>query len=175
MEATEHPIALTELVDKISRKYHISNDTHLAYAVKHSIKENPCLFYRNEATMLWELKQKENYLYVADNKRFQKIRDAMLFVFSKRVNSGSEYFAPSLTSSEFDTISEDQKFWFERPKANADYEADNKLRYVFAHEKDGYRFTGLFKFVELKDDRTRVYELIDDKVAIANELSHESM
>ena len=109
----------------------------------------------------------------------------MLLVFSKRVNSGSAYFAidelhsawfPQFKNADWEnTLSEDQKFWFERPKANADYEADNKLRYVFAHEKDGYRFTGLFKFVELKDDRTRVYELIDDKVAIANELSHESM
>ena len=176
MESVGHPIALTELVDKVSRKYHISNDTHLAYAVKHSIEENPYLFYRNEATMLWELKQKENYLYVADNKRFQKIRDAMLLVFSKRVNSGSAYFAidelhsawfPQFKNADWEnTLSEDQKFWFERPKANADYEADNKLRYVFAHEKDGYRFTGLFKFIEMRPDRTRIYELVDDKVIL---------
>ena len=176
MESVGYPMTLTDLADNISRKYHISNDTHLLYAVKYSIKVNQSLFRQNEKTLLWGLKPKENYLHVSDNKRFQKIRDAMLFVFSKKVDSGSAYFVvdelhsawfPQFNNADWEnTLSEDQKTWFERPKSNADYEADNRLRYVFAHEKDGYRFTGLFRFVEKRPDKTRVYELIDDKVIL---------
>lgn len=46
------------------------------------------------------------------------------------------------------------------------------LRYVFNHEQDGYRFTGVFKQTRIEEDRTHVYELIDDKVQIITPRSY---
>ncbi len=168
-------LSALDLAQEYSCRYHIANDQYFRNLINKALEANNDQFRLNNATKLWEA-IKSSYLYVADNRRFSKIREAMLFVFAKRVNSGSAYFSvddnhsawfPQFGNSEWENIlSEDQKYWFERPKADADYTPDNKLRYTFAHEKDGYRFTGLFRFVELKDDHTRVYELIDDKVLL---------
>ena len=164
-----------DLAKEYSYRYHIANDQYFRNIIKKVLEAHNDQFRLNNGTMLWEA-NKGNYLYVADNRKFSKIRDAMLSVFGKRVDSGHGYFSvndthsawfPQFGNSEWENIlSEDQKYWFERPKADADYTPDNKLRYTFVHEKDGYRFTGLFRFVELRDDYTRVYELIDDKVLL---------
>lgn len=168
-------LSALDLSQEYSCRYHIANDQYFRNLIKKALEAHNDQFRLNNATKLWEAIN-GNYLYVADNQRFSKIRDAMLTVFGKKVNSGSAYFSvddkhsawfPQFGNSEWENIlSDDQKYWFERPKADADYDPDNKLRYTFAHEKDGYRFTGLFRFVELQDDRTRVYELVDDKVLL---------
>lgn len=169
-------LPLCDLAREYSERFHIVNDRHFRYVLKQVLEDDKALFRFNRATNVWEIQNNE-YLYVSDNRRFAKIRDAMFAVFAKKVNSGSAYFAiddihnawfPQFNNNEWENVlSDDQRFWFERPKNTADYPADDKLRYVFAHEKDGYHFTGLFKFVELRADKTRVYELIDDKVLLA--------
>lgn len=164
-----------DLAQEYSCRYHIANDQYFRNLIKKTLEMHSGLFRFNKLTMQWEV-TKSNYLYVKDNRKFSKIREAMLCIFGKKVNSGSAYFSvddthsawfPQFGNSEWENIlSEDQRYWFERPRDNADYAPDNKLRYTFAHEKDGYRFTGLFRFVELKDDKTRVYEQVDDKVLL---------
>lgn len=168
-------LSVLNLAQEYSCRYHIANDQYFRNLIKKALETHNDQFRLNNATKLWEA-IKSSYLYVSDNRKFSKIRDAMLSVFGKRVDSGHGYFSvndtysawfPQFGNSEWENVlSEDQRYWFERPRADADYEPDNKLRYTFAHEKDGYRFTGLFRFVELKDDHTRVYELIDDKVLL---------
>lgn len=69
------------------------------------------------------------------------------------------------------TLSADGKYWYEKPKNDtSNYEPDNKIRYVFIHEEQGYRFTGVYKVNGVKDGRTREYELVDDKVKIRTPL-----
>ncbi len=46
-----------------------------------------------------------------------------------------------------------------------------RIRFVFAHDKFGgrrnvYKFTGAFKHIEIRDDGTRVFEIVDEKVPI---------
>lgn len=168
-------LSIFDLAQEYSCRYHIANDQYFRNLIKKTLEIHSGQFRFNKLTMQWEV-TKSNYLYVKDNRKFSKIREAMFCVFGKKVNSGSAYFSvddthsawfPQFGNSEWENIlSEDQRYWFERPRVNADYAPDNKLRYTFAHEKDGYRFTGLFRFVELKDDKTRVYEQIDDKVLL---------
>ncbi len=168
-------LSIFDLAQEYSCRYHIANDQYFRNLIKKTLEMHSGQFRFNKLTMQWEV-TKSNYLYVKDNRKFSKIREAMLCIFGKKVNSGSAYFSvddthsawfPQFGNSEWENIlSEDQRYWFERPRVNADYAPDNKLRYTFAHEKDGYRFTGLFRFVELKDDKTRVYEQIDDKVLL---------
>lgn len=175
-EENNFEMSLLDLAQKYSYKYHIVNDNYFQNAIKKVLQSNKALFRFNLSTGLWEVGTDISYLYVSENKRFKKIRDAMLEVFAKRVNSGGAYFPvddthnawfPQFKNEDWEnTLSEDGQYWFERPKNGADYAPDYKLRYVFAHEKDGYRFTGLFEFIELKDDKTRVYKLIDNKVLI---------
>ena len=45
-ESLEQEAAITDLVDAISRKYHIANDTHLFYAIKATMNANKYLFTR---------------------------------------------------------------------------------------------------------------------------------
>lgn len=168
-------LSVLDLAQEYSCRYHIANDQYFRNLIKKALEMHGDQFRLNKVTMQWAV-AKGNYLYVTDNRKFAKIRDAMLCVFGKKVNSGSAYFSvddthsawfPQFGNSEWENVlSEDQRYWYERPRTDADYSPDNKLRYTFAHEKDGYRFTGLFRFVELKDDHTRVYEQIDDKVLL---------
>ena len=124
---------------------------------------------------------KAKMLYVSDNRYFATIRDAMGKIFNQSVSSGGAYFQvddshaawfPQFGNVSWDnTYTDDGKYWFEKPKTDdADYVPDNKDRYVFIHEKEGYRFTGIFKVNGMKPDKTREYELIDDKVMIRTPL-----
>lgn len=120
---------------------------------------------------------KAKMLYVSDNRHFATIRDAMSHIFNKSVPLSQGYFPvdadrmawfPQPQNDKWEnTLSADGKFWYEKPKnSEADYELDYKNRYVFIHEEQGYRFTGVFKVNGTKEDGTREYELIDDKVRI---------
>ena len=177
IEESDQGMSFDDIVLEYSKKHRIVNDGYFKNALIASLEFHKNIFHLNRANMLWEVRQGNKYLYVSDTKKFRKIRDAMLEIFSKSVNSGSAYFSTDETHAAWfpqpnnndweNVLSDDQHYWYERPKNGADYTADNKLRYVFAHEQDGYRFTGLFRFVEMKADKTRVYELVDDKVALA--------
>lgn len=133
----------------------------------------------NHASHKWELKPDtdKDILLISDNRFFLTIRAAMSEVFNKSVNSGSAYFSiddhhsawfPQFGNDNWEnTYTADGKFWYEKPlKNDADYIPDHKMRYVFIHEINGYRFTGIFRFNGVKEDKTREYELIDDKVYI---------
>lgn len=133
----------------------------------------------NHASHKWEKKpeREANTLYVSDNRYFHTIRDAMSKIFNKSVSSGGAYFQVDDTHSAWfpqfgnstweNTYTSDGKFWSEKPMTDeSDYVSDHKDRYIFIHEKDGYRFTGIFRENAMQADRTREYELIDDKVKI---------
>ena len=133
----------------------------------------------NRASGKYELKPetKSNMLFVSDNCYFLTIREAMSRIFNKSVPLSQGYFPvdaermawfPQPKNDKWEnTLSADGKYWHERPKAaDADYEPDYKTRYVFIHEDQGYRFTGVFKVNDVKEDGTREYEIIDDKVKI---------
>lgn len=137
------------------------------------------LVRRNCASNQWELRSdtSKDILLISDNRFFPTIRAVMSEVFNKNVNSGSAYFSiddrhaawfPQFGNEKWEnTYSEDGKFWYEKPRNNeTDYTPDNKTRYIFIHEINGYRFTGVFRFNGFKEDKTREYELIDDKVYI---------
>lgn len=133
----------------------------------------------NHAIHKWEPKTetKSKMLYVSDNRYFATIRDAMSTIFNKSVTLSQWYFPvdtdcmawfPQPKNDKWEnTLSSDGRFWYEKPKnADADYEPDYKNRYIFAHEEQGYRFTGIFKVNGVNADGTREYELIDDKVKL---------
>jgi len=133
----------------------------------------------NHANQKWEPipGTKSKTLYISDNKYFPTIRDAMSHIFNKSVPLSQGYFHveadrmawfPQSKNDKWEnTLSANGKFWHEKPKdSTADYEPDYKERYIFAHEEQGYRFTGLFKTNGTDEYGTREYELIDDKVKI---------
>lgn len=177
LQKNDTGVSFADLAQMYSIQNHIVNDKHFQNILKNTLESNKSLYRLNKATGLWQVNQSNSFLYNTDAKRFKTIREAMLYVFSKKVNSGSAYFKvddlhnawfPQFDNDQWENIlTDDQRYWLERPKNNANYEPDNKLRYVFAHEKDGYRFTGVFKFVEMRNESTRVYELIDDKVLLS--------
>lgn len=147
----------------------------IAYSLK-NCKGNLRLNYANRK---YELKPQigAKMLYVSDNRYFATIRDAMSHIFNKSVQLGRGCFPvdvdrlawfPQQKNDKWeDTLSADGRFWHEKPKsADADYESNDKIRYIFIHDEEGYRFTGVFKVNDAKEDRTREYELIDDKVKI---------
>lgn len=137
----------------------------------------------NHATHKWEPKSEAsiNLLYVSDNRYFATIRDAMSKIFNKSVPLSQGYFSvganrmawfPQPQNDKWEnTLSTDGQFWHEKPKSpDANYEPDYKQRYIFIHEEQGYRFTGIFKVNGIKEDGTREYELIDDKVKLRTPL-----
>ena len=121
-----------------------------------------------------------DYLYVDDNRYFKTIAEVMLFVFDKRVPLSQGYFKinenerawfPQPQNDNWENkLSDDGNYWYETPKTlNADYIADNCLRYVFEHTKQGYRFTGVFIPIGLGENKTRIYEKIADKVCLLSQ------
>ena len=68
-------------------------------------------------------------------------------------------------------FSPDGRVWTERPFDGHMTDMEPRIRFVFAHDKFGgrrnvYKFTGAFKHIEIRDDGTRVFEIIDEKVPI---------
>lgn len=117
------------------------------------------------------------YLLLSENRYFKTIKETMLAVFNKHVSPWNAYFSVDKEHSAWfpqpnndnweNSLSEDGMVWYEKPKnITAEYEPDFKLRYVFVHEKDGYRFTGVFKYIGMDDQRKRQYQRVDDKVLI---------
>lgn len=167
-----------------SQSYHIANDSYFRYQLRKVINDGGC-FRVNRATSLLERKSGQ-YLYSTAGDRFSTIQEAMRYVFSKNVAPRKAYFEvdeshsawfPQFHNSEWDnTWSDDQHYWYEKPKQNISGFLDDRLRYVFAHDNDGYRFAGLFQFIELQEGQTRVYKLADDKVKIlGNDASRKLM
>ena len=167
-----------DIVSKYCQIHHMIEQPHFKRIVERTLSSHRKKIRHNKANYKWEYKTEDEveYILVSDNRYFASIRDAMLYIFNKSVPLSRGYFQvdddhmawfPQPKNDNWENVlSDDGRFWFEKPKtANADYEADNKLRYVFVHEKKGYRFTGLFKVGNISDDKTRIYELVDDKVA----------
>jgi|LSQX01.1.fsa_nt_gb hypothetical protein len=173
-------VATSEAIVKEYCKEHcMVIQPHFKRIVEKTLSEKKKSIRRNNANGGWELTKVDTveYLYVAENQYFNTIRDAMLQVFRKSVPLSQGYFKvdedhmawfPQPNNDNWENIlSEDGKYWFEKPKdESSEYKPDFKLRYVFAREDSGYRFTGLYKFSGVNKDQTRIYELIDDKVRL---------
>ena len=168
-----------DIVAEYCKEYHMMQQPQYKLVVEKTLSNNKKRVRQNRANFEWELKSEEKteVLYVNDNKYFKTIQEVMQSIFQKRVPLSQGYFKidddtmawfPQPKNEDWEnTLSEDGMFWYERPKKDGiDYTPDYKKRFVFTHENDGYRFTGLFIFNGIEDDRTRVYELIDDKVHI---------
>lgn len=174
-------------IDEIASTYAMKHKMPVSLVSK-SVISDTLLNYKgklhlNRANNKWELKSepKSNMLYVSDNRYYRTIRDAMSEVFNKSVPLSQGYFPveanrmawfPQPKNDNWEnTLSDDGKYWHEKPKVpTSDYESDDKDRYVFIHEEQGYRFTGVYKVNGVKEDGTREYELIDDKVKIRTPL-----
>mgnify|MGYP000907794896 CR=1 FL=1 len=167
------------IVREYCKEHRMVMQPHFRSVVEKTLADCKEHIRRNIAGNGWEIKvsDKSEFLYVSESRYFRTIRDAMLQIFNISVPLSQGYFKvdenhmawfPQPNNDNWEnTMSEDGRFWYEKPKIDSlDYEPDNKLRYVFAHEEGGYRFTGLFKVNEMTGDKTRVYELVDDKVEI---------
>lgn len=124
-----------------------------------------------------------NYLFVSDNKYFNSIEEIMrkIFAFTKvpirrgyfKVSTDPDCYAwfPQFDNGEWENLLLDNgKTWTEKPLSknkidNFNNELTYEFRYIFAHEKEGYRFTGLFQETSVANN-TRIYTLVDDKVLI---------
>lgn len=175
--------SIDEIASAYAKRYKMPASLVSKSVIASTLKSYNSNLRLNRANGKYEPKPeaKAKMLYISDNRHFSTIRDAMSKVFNKSVSSGGAYFPvdeqhnawfPQFGNASWDnTYTADGKFWFEKPKAaDADYVPDNKIRYVFIHEKEGYRFTGVFKVNEMHPDKTREYELIDDKVRIRTPL-----
>ena len=171
-------------IDDITRTYCRSRkmivDSSYKSIITNVLTQNKDLVRYSSQLCKWELytDDGQDVLRVSDNKYFPKIRNVMNGVFGifkfqpqkgyLKIDSSHRAWFPKFDNdgwkNEYDPSG---KYWFETPKtASADYQADGMIRYVFSYDKKlGYRFTGVFKPIE-NQGRTRVYELIDDKVKI---------
>lgn len=169
-----------EIVKNYCRKHRMIAFSNYRSVVEHILTAKPQSVRRNAATRQWELNTDGLvYLYASEKRFFSSPRDAMMQIFDKSVANAGGYFRvdaehmawfPQPKNDDWEnTFSDDGRFWYERPKTDsADYEPDNLLRYVFKKESGGWRFTGLFKVNGMAEGKTRVYELIDDKVRIVS-------
>ena len=175
-----------EICKVFQKKWGMYIDSSFKSGVQHILAANPNLVRFNKFTKKWELGADDNlgskYLYVSDQRFFKYIEDAMREIFAfRKVKRECGYFKiddkyaawfPQFTNKEWtNTISEDGRFWYERPNDGHETGMETRLRYVFAHDKFGtrgkvYKFTGLFEHKEIREDGTRVFEIIDDKVPI---------
>ncbi len=168
-----------DIVKSYCRKHRMVVQPQFKGIVDKTLTDRKDLVRINRANKTWEVKRPDNseFLYVSENRFFRTIREAMMQISNISVPLSQGYFKvdkthmawfPQLRNDNWEnTLSEDGRYWYEKPKnATSDYEPDYKLRYVFAHEEQGYRFTGLFKVNDMTEDRTRVYEFVDDKVEI---------
>lgn len=172
-------------LDEISKKYGkvhsmVMFNEHKT-VILNTLKSNNDKVFYDKSVSKWKLKtacetSSKRYLKVSDNKTFSTIRKAMAYIFNKSVPSQGGYFNvdkdhdawfPQPSNKEWkNELSEDGKLWYETPsdKKNLTVPSSN-LRYVFIR-KEGYKFTGVFKFKEIDSADRRVYEIVDDKVRI---------
>ena len=177
---------IDEICKAFQKKWGMYIDSSFKSGIQHILAANPNLVRFNKFTKKWELGADNNlgtkYLYVSDQRFFKYIEDVMREIFAfRKVKSQCGYFEiddrhaawfPQFSNKEWtNTISEDGRFWYERPNDGHATGMETRLRYVFAHDKFGtrskvYKFTGLFEHKEIREDGTRVFEIIDDKVPI---------
>lgn len=168
------------------KKWGMYPDSSFKTGVQNILAANPDFVRYNKVQKQWEVgtdpETGNKYLYVSDPKTFQYLADVMKEVFGfKKVKSQCGYFDiddnyaawfPQYWNKDWDNRhSEDGRYWYEKPNDGHMTGLERKLRYVFAHDKFGtkrnvYKFTGLFKNIEIREDGTRVYEIVDDKVLI---------
>ena len=168
------------------KKWGMYPDSSFKTGVQNILAANPDFVRYNKVQKQWEVgtdpETGNKYLYVSDPKTFQYLADVMKEVFGfKKVKSQCGYFDiddnyaawfPQYWNEDWDNrYSEDGRYWYEKPNDGHMTGLERKLRYVFAHDKFGtkrnvYKFTGLFKNIEIREDGTRVYEIVDDKVLI---------
>ena len=184
---------IEEITKTLCRQKKIMFDPYLKNVVSMTLNNNSNLVNYSSLTRKWSLGPSVDvrYLFVAENKYFSTIRDAMYEIFGMRVNSGGAWFKVVGTDDyawfpKFDNanpdwtneLSENGRIWKEKPNTQSatqvenDRHLENHLRYAFAFDKVGsrrmYRFTGVFKQISLEEDGTRIYEIVEDKVAYRN-------
>lgn len=160
------------ILDLYCKKHKMVSRPEYRSVIQTTIKKNMPLIQR---TIKKNSVSGDNILTVGECRYFKTIRDTMQTLFKKSVPMMKCYFPvmddcmvwfPQPKNDNWEnTFTPDGKFWYEKPKtAKANYVSDGKMRYIFIHEKDGYRFTGKFKPIEMLPDKTRVYEFVDDKL-----------
>ena len=169
-----------EIVNEYCREYHMVILPYYKRVVENTLSAFSNQIRKNKADNQWELKPDDSteYLYVSDSRYYRTISDVMSKIFcvnsiQKRHgyfpvdNNYMAWFPKFDNDNWLNTFSDDGRFWHQKPRVGTIRTApDNKLRFVFAYEKNGYRFTGLFKPNGFINDDTEEFELIDDKVEI---------
>ena len=152
--------------------------------IKQCLLSSPSRVRYDEETSKWFIGQStlptrstESYLRVSDNKYFNTIAEAMLYLFDMKVSSYKAFFQvkpgiyawfPQNNNRDWEnSLSEDGNIWSERPQnPDPDFVFTPNVRYAFRHDREGYRFTGLFEAIPPESPSLRTYRKIDDKVLI---------
>lgn len=173
-----------EILKYVSKKQHIIADSHYKNLLLKSLYNQESLIYSNVLNK-WVF-HKSEYLFVEDMKYFSTSKDALNFIYGfnllnfqragKDLGNNSIAWFPQTgknrRSDEWEnSFSLDGKMWIEKPLkeemlVNLESQATGQIRHTFIHEANGYRFTGVFKQTSILPDKTRIYELIDNKVRI---------
>lgn len=168
------------------KKWGMYPDSSFKTGIQNILAANPDKVMFNKLTKKWEVGTNPDYgsqyLRVDDGRTFDHIKDVMTEVFSyPRVKPQTAYFDlgdgravwfPKFNHRDWDNqLSADGRYWYERDRSGKIDTREQNLRIVFAFDKKfsnykKYRFTGVFKDIELRDDGTRVMEIVDDKIPI---------
>ncbi len=186
-------ISIENIKEYYAKTFYVELKGNQLNLVKNYIFENYKEIQFNEKHKCFEENSSiDDYLYVNDYRYFSSIEDVMkeLFGFSKvqrqkgyfKVSTDPEIYAwfPQFGNKEWENLFlDDGKTWTEKPLTQKNISIFNQnlvneFRYIFAHEKEGYRFTGLFQEVEIKDKNTRIYSLVDDKMLIKKSDNEDS-
>lgn len=190
LKTLENNASIEDITKNLCKERHVIYDGYYKTIVTQTLENNKDKFTLSKLTNKWnfEVSNKEEYLFVSDNRYFNTIREAMLELFDMSVSSGGAYFkikdsddcawfpkCPEKNSLWTNTLSEDRRIWREKNnQENINTENNNHLeehkRYAFEfvrHEgRYKYHFTGVFKQTSIEEDGTRVYEIVDDKLLI---------
>jgi hypothetical protein len=170
---------LEEICKLYSKKHKMIIFNNHKAAILVTLKSHLNEVFFDEVSNKWILSKNanKNYLFVSDNVVFPTIRKAMLQLFGKSVPSQGGYFKVDETYDAWfpqpgdgkwsNVLSEDGQYWNETPSDKGNNtEPNGKLRYSFIKVNNGYRFTGVFKYIGRSNGSTRVYKLVDDKIEI---------
>lgn len=181
--------SIDDIKEYYAKRFYVELKEDQLNIIKRFMLKNYANFQYNEKHHSFETEEsKDNYLFVEDNKYFNSIEDVMKNLFGyKTVQRQKGWFKvstdpeinawfPQFGNKEWENLFLDNgKTWTERPLTQKNIEKfsnqlTNEYRYIFIHEKEGYRFTGLFCETSIINGNTRIYSLYDKKLLIKKDV-----
>lgn len=192
LSAYEGTISIKDIKEYYAKNFYVELKGAQLNIIKDYMAKNHKEYKYNENRKCFETDEvKDAYLYVADNRYFNSIEEVMRVLFGRinvqkrhgyfKVSDSPAIYAwfPQFDSKDWENLFlNDGLTWTEKPLTEKNVESfnpnlTNEYRYIFAHEKSGYRFTGLFQETEIKNGNTRIYSFIDDKLLITDSAVEE--